>query len=691
MVRIPTEGGALGSGIQYELHRGNLAMNYLFVYNINIYTSIARQLYKTTSAVVWYLWVFNFGSTNIKMMFANKKLDDSKRNLQTLKNIREALPDYLRMESLIGPDGKQIKVPNRAETLQNPVNLNLITTLAGARQKQQAEGAGRGATMAIQWYDEFAFLPFNDIVYTAAAPAFSTASRNAKANGSPYGMLITTTPGDLTTREGQFADKMRLSATRWNEGFYDMSYQELQDLVNANKDSSFVYIEYSYQQLGRGPDYFAKMVQLLGKDWPKIRREILLEWAKTTDNNPFDREDLEVIEAMTKVEPRYTLFFGKNRQYQMNFWDEIPLGSTYPPIIGVDVSTAMYKDASAITVIDSETTKVIATLKSNFITSAELADIIYQFVTNYAKNAIVNIEANGIGASVIQALLKTSIKPNLYYEIKDRVIEEIINGVTVKRPPRKCKVVGSVSNKAMRDKLIELLYSRVKHHRDKFNTREIYDELCTMVVRPSGKVEHDDDHHDDLTFSYLWALYVWYYGEELPTRFHLMKNEIKTDDDYNETSYDLEEEYNETIPIEPVDLEIVETEQSKMLNDQLKILQSSRSMSMEDFNKIQLEEDNAALAEIARTKLGRELIAKTYHYDLDNLERQMNYGYADIGGDINNIFYSTIDDSYDALEGSNDRIRLQRDFYSKIYEDKNIYDRSKVLKGNLSKQFENIR
>ena len=132
MVRIPTEGGALGSGIQYELHRANLAMNYLFVYNINVYTSIGRQLYKTTSAVVWYLWVFNFGSTNIKMMFANKKLDDSKRNLQALKNIREALPDYLRMESLIGPDGKQIKVPNRAETLQNPVNLNLITTLAGA-------------------------------------------------------------------------------------------------------------------------------------------------------------------------------------------------------------------------------------------------------------------------------------------------------------------------------------------------------------------------------------------------------------------------------------------------------------------------------------------------------------------------------------------------------------------------------
>lgn len=79
----------------------------------------------------------------------------------------------------------------------------------------------------------------------------------------------------------------------------------------------------------------------------------------------------------------------------MKFWDTIPINSMYPPIIGVDVSSGIHKDSSAITVIDSETTKVIATFKSNFITMPELADLIYQFVSNYAKNAIVNIENNG--------------------------------------------------------------------------------------------------------------------------------------------------------------------------------------------------------------------------------------------------------------------------------------------------------
>ena len=53
--------------------------------------------------------------------------------------------------------------------------------------------------MAILWYDEYAFILHNSIIYSAATPAFSTASKNAKRNGAPYGILITTTPGDMTT------------------------------------------------------------------------------------------------------------------------------------------------------------------------------------------------------------------------------------------------------------------------------------------------------------------------------------------------------------------------------------------------------------------------------------------------------------------------------------------------------------
>ena len=50
-------------------------------------------------------------------------------------------------------------------------------------------------TLTFIWYDEYGFMPFNDIVYMNAAPAFKTASDNARNAHAPYGILITTTPG----------------------------------------------------------------------------------------------------------------------------------------------------------------------------------------------------------------------------------------------------------------------------------------------------------------------------------------------------------------------------------------------------------------------------------------------------------------------------------------------------------------
>ena len=111
-------------------------------------------------------------------------------------------------------------------------------------------------TVPMQYWDEFAFINFNREMYLAAAPAFSTARKNAISNGAPYGILITTTPGVLTTDEGQYAFQIRNDATEWNEAYYDFSRQQLEDLAAANTKSTFFHVKYTYQQLGAGEQYF---------------------------------------------------------------------------------------------------------------------------------------------------------------------------------------------------------------------------------------------------------------------------------------------------------------------------------------------------------------------------------------------------------------------------------------------------
>lgn len=392
-MRIPVQGGTVGSGARYKLQRGNLAMNFLFMLNFNQFVEMPRQHGKTTAALCRYLWVYNFGTSNSEIMFIHKDHSGSKKNLKDLKAIRDALPSYLQMSSAVTNDGKKLKVPNTVVMIQHPFNNNKIITFPSARTKDAANNLGRGSTQPIQYYDEFAFMPYNREVYLAATPAFSTASKNAASNNAPYGMLLTTTPGDLLTDSGQYAYNIRNNATPWNEQYYDFTYNQLIELRNSNTNNSFFMISYTYQQLGSGQEYFKQQVINLNRDWAAIRREVMLEWAETATNCPFSQEDLDIIKTHLK-EPIRTILFGRFKQYQFNIYEDID--TSYPPIVGVDVAGAMYHDSSAITVIDSKTTRVGATLNCNYMPSDDLAEVIYELATKYLPNCVINIERNGV-------------------------------------------------------------------------------------------------------------------------------------------------------------------------------------------------------------------------------------------------------------------------------------------------------
>ena len=135
------------------------------------------------------------------------------------------------------------------------------------------------------------------------------------------------------------------------------------------------------------------------------------------------------------------------------------------------------------------------------------------------------LNINGFGLAVISKLKETKVKRNLYYEIKDKVLEEVVDSAKgqIIRKTRKTKVYGLHTTKEVRDTLIELLTERVRHHKDKFISPTLYQELRGLEVKKSGKVEHSDLTHDDNLFSYLMALYVWYEGKTLVLKKQVLK------------------------------------------------------------------------------------------------------------------------------------------------------------------------
>lgn len=95
-------------------------------------------------------------------------------------------------------------------------------------------------------------------------PAMSKAIEIAKQNNVPYGVVYTTTPGFLTNDEGKYAYTVLNNASKFSEQWYDLTYPQLREIVDANKLSSFIHIQFTYQQLGYTEEWFERQCKELG-------------------------------------------------------------------------------------------------------------------------------------------------------------------------------------------------------------------------------------------------------------------------------------------------------------------------------------------------------------------------------------------------------------------------------------------
>lgn len=603
VVRIPQAGKS--GGIPFVLHRGNLAMLFCLMLNLNTMCILPRQTGKTYCAVVWYLYLFNFGTNSSEISFLNKKFDDSKNNLARVKDTRELLPSYLRMDQMFGPDGSKLKGRNSVESMTHPINRNIIRTVASARDKTSAASLMRGRTTSIIYIDEYAFIKHNKIIYMNMVPAWNTAANNARQNHKPYGMLITTTPGMLATEEGEYCFQAMGNATKFNEGWYDLTYDEIMDIINTNERSTFVYIEYSYQQLGYSEVWFRDLCRNMELDWDAIRREVLLEWSPSVENSPFRKEDLDTIRNLLRAPIGSFMVFNK---YAIMVYER--MDPKHVPLVGVDVSGGYQRDSSAITIVDSWTTRVTAEFNCNWIPTLDLAAVILELVSKYMPNAVVNIERNGgFGSTVIAKLLTTPIKRNLFFTIKDKVVEERIGGGQSLTRKQKTKVFGSDSTHEEREKLMDILRNRVDFHKDKIISKTIYDELCGLEVKKNGRIEHSSNTHDDQVFSWLWALYIIYEGGELMRTWGIERHEIKTDAELDEAVYDFDKQgtnVNLDMTTSPESQEIID-EQMAQLN------QAPGKMLYRQWVEKEIENDKKSLQRLLQDPKAKEAYIRQMH------------------------------------------------------------------------------
>jgi len=503
VVRIPVPGGFK----KYELHRGNLALTWCMLNNFNIMMELPRQNGKTISTSVVYAWIYDFGTENSQMTFGNKELKDAELNLKRLKDIREQYPAYLKFEDK--------KDTNNIQTIRAVKNSNSVVVMSSANDEVSADKLGRGTTTPIVWWDEFAFLKFNEIVYASASPAQSQAQIEAKSNGKPYGKLCTTTPNNLDRPEGRFCREMMDKSARFEEELYDWSEEQIRTYIKKNSENDFVYIKFMWNELGRDANWLEDQKRALNNDLLKVKREILLEWTYASDVSPFTEEQLETIAPHIIDTPEGKLFLHTHYPLSML---EVPERWDLPFLVGVDVSGGLSRDASAIEIAHPIDLRIIATFRNNRIDTRELSMVLIDLCKRM-PNAVLIIENNSMGKGVIDNIKATPYERNMYYEYrrdegKKKVVSKRQNSA---KGGSLMRYYGINTNSETRERMIkEVLYSVVEENPDAIRSPAVFNNIRNLERKSSGKIEHRNGEHDDNLMAYMMIRYAWAYGKDLP-------------------------------------------------------------------------------------------------------------------------------------------------------------------------------
>ena len=533
VLRIPVPG--VDEGVQYILHRGNLAANWCIDNSFNFFLELPRQNGKSIAIDAALLWLYLFGTLGAQMIVMNKDHSEAKNNIGRIQGMRDCLPTYMQLDKKRLVTGEYSKISDKKESMTQPTTKNSLITLPSAISAEAADKLGRGKTVPFVWWDEFGYIKFIDIIYQAMVPAFKEAHDVSIGNGKRSCMMISTTPGDMNTDCGKYACDFRNRGAVFRDIFYDNTPEEVQYILDKNSKNGFFTISYQYRQLGKTEKYFNEMVRDMG-DWNKIRREILLEWLVINESSPFDQEDIEELGALVKdLTPIKTLTIDK--AFFLDIYKNREAGIRY--ILGVDVASGTTGDSSAIVVVNSKTKETVATFENNRIDTLQFSKVIHTIATQIYPNCVIAVERNNAGDSVLANLKKTDVSDKLYYEKRVNELDyRVDSSIHQKNTDGGTdNIIYGIWTDKKREIMFETLAKNVKYYKHRFLAGPLVSQVIKLIINKKGRVDHPSGGHDDLVMALNMAWWVIYNGKNRSKFGIVFYEDIDPDSGMTESEY----------------------------------------------------------------------------------------------------------------------------------------------------------
>lgn len=523
VVKLPPNGGP--KPVAFRANRGNLALIWSFLGNIDTALIQPRQTGKSASTDCLMVWVQYIGTTNTKTMLLTK--DDTLRqaNIERLKNIRDLLPPYLLSVSSEDSDNQK--------ELTCKAKGNSYVTGVSQNSENAANNLGRGLTAPILQCDEGPFINFIGTTLPAALAAGTAARDEAKRNGQPYGNIFTTTAGKKDDRDGRFMYEMIHSGAIWNEIFYDaVDREDLRMLVkqNCSGRKTIINITMSHKQLGYTDQWLYEKIAEANASGEAAERDFLNVWTSGTQRSPLSTTLNEAIRNSEEdvlhseiSRDGYILRWYVNEDEIEAFMEE----GHY--VIGLDMSEAVGRDSIALVMVDIRTGGVVAAGTYNETNLIRFANYLTSLLTKYRNTTLV-IERKSTAITMIDALLislpKVGIDPfrRMYNKIVDEQNEypdeyrEISRHSDTRSEAfydKRKNTFGFNTTAASR----MLLYSTVLQNAAKKSGYIVRDKTLSTEIRglveKKGRIDHNESGHDDMVIAWLMTHWFLTHGRHL--------------------------------------------------------------------------------------------------------------------------------------------------------------------------------
>lgn len=524
VARAPAIAGTTVNRI--EFNRANVALWWCFFNHVLVILTQPRQTGKSFSADHLMQLLMNFICDNTQINLMTK--DDKLRaiNVQRLKDIYDELPPYLQF--------KTRDDANNTEEITIRQRGNYYKTHVPQMSEKRALNAGRGMTSAIFQVDEAPFQANIDVALPAALSSMGAAVDVAKAEGAPYGTVMTTTAGKKDQKEGKFFYQEYIEPSApWSEHFYDTrNATELEKLVrtNSRKGVFRIYMVFSHVQLGKSDQWLKQKLEDSGSKGEDANRDFFNVWTSGSASSPLDVDVMDRI-AKSLIQPMYQMIFplgGYIMRWYLNQDEVEEYMFNNDIIVGIDTSDAIGRDGISVVFTSATDGSCVAAGLFNETNLNTFAKFLVQILERWSRTTMI-IERRSSGVAVLDILL--DVLPTKRIDPFKRLFNWIINDPAehaeyqefLRQPlahrndvfyARCKKYFGFATSGGGKTNRSEL-YSATLQQAAKNCGHLVFDhalggQLLSLETR-NGRIDHPEGEHDDLAIGWLlshWLLIV---------------------------------------------------------------------------------------------------------------------------------------------------------------------------------------